>query len=202
MLRKSSPRRTRGPLGAAFSPAAPWRAGVAETTEAPLKDVHWSFEGPFGDVRPGAASARLQGLSRGLLRLPLDEHGRVPQSRRSGRPVLEPQVPEPQRQPGGEGVAKDDQIADIDADTGDTIKRPGTTADYFPPPFANAPPPAPQRRSRCRPTCRCWRPLARAAPAYIYSVVTGDGTTPPPGLTDSDRQVLRPRVCRATSSSY
>src|SRR5579864_5575947 len=35
-------------MAAALGLAAAARPALAATTQAPLKDVHWSFEGPFG----------------------------------------------------------------------------------------------------------------------------------------------------------
>ena len=66
--------RPRGGLGARPAPAAP---ALAATTAGAAQGRPLVVRGPVRHVRPGAAAARLQGLSRGLLGLPLDEHGRT-----------------------------------------------------------------------------------------------------------------------------
>ena len=76
--RRSALRRSR-PAGA--------RRSAAEGTPHPPRQK-WSFAGPFGQLRPGAAAARLQGLQGSLPDLSRAEPAVVPQSRRAGRPGI------------------------------------------------------------------------------------------------------------------
>ena len=70
---------------------------LAASTQAPLKDVHWSFEGPFGHYNQEQLQRGYKVYKRGLLQLPLDELRRLPQPGRSGRSVLGSEIPEPER---------------------------------------------------------------------------------------------------------
>ena len=99
-------------------------------------------------------------------------------------------------------IAKDFQYPDIDSDSGDTIKRPGTSADYFPNPFAN---PAAARAANGGALPPDMSLLAKAregGPRYIYSIVTGDGTDAPKGLTVPDGKYYDPYMPGDMGSSW
>ena len=80
--------RQRAPAVIAFAVALAGLVGLSSPSVAAEADtppkLKWSFGGPFGQVRPRAAAARLQGLSRGLPDLSRSLSGGVPQSRRAG----------------------------------------------------------------------------------------------------------------------
>ena len=156
---------------------------LAASTQAPPKNVHWSFEGTFGEYDQ-------QQLQRGY-----KVYREVCSSCHSmnmvafrnlgdaGGPFWDPKYPNPNDNPVIKTIAKDYQYDDIDSDTGETIKRPGTTADYFPNPYAN---PAAARGANGGALPPDMSLLAKAregGAAYIYSVVTGDTANDPHGLT-------------------
>ncbi len=155
-------------LGLAF--AAP---AFAATTQAPLKDVHWSFEGPFGQYD----QAQLQ---RGLkvyrevcsqchsLNLIAFHNLGDP-----GGPFWEEKYPNPNDNPYVKAFAQMYQVSDTDTTTGDTVKRPGTTADHFPAPYANDI--AAKASLGAAPPDMSLLAAAREGGArYIYSLITAD----------------------------
>ncbi len=109
----------------------------AESNQLPPKDVHWSFEGPFGTYD----QAQLQRGYKVYHEVCSACHSMNMIAFRNlgdkGGPFWNPKYPNPNDNPVVKAIAKDFQIADIDPDSGDPIKRPGTTADYLPNPFPN-----------------------------------------------------------------
>ena len=167
---------------------------LAASTQLEPKNVHWSFEGPFGHYDQ-------EQLQRGY-----KVYHEVCSSCHSmnfvafrnlgdpGGPFWNPKYPNPNDNPVVKALAKDVQYPDIDGDTGETIKRPGTSADYFPNPFPN---PAAARAANGGALPPDMSMLAKAREGgarYIYSIVTGDGTNPPNGLTVPDGKYYDPYI--------
>jgi ubiquinol-cytochrome c reductase cytochrome c1 subunit len=160
-------------------------AGVAQaaSTQAPLKEVHWSFEGPFGmydqaQLQRGFKVYREVCSSCHSLNMVAFRNLGDP-----GGPFWDPKYPNPNDNPVVKSLAKDYQIPDIDSDTGDAIKRPGTSADYFVPPFPNVAAARAANGGAAPPDMSLLAAAREGGPAYIYSVVTGDGVDTPAGLT-------------------
>ena len=154
---------------------------AANTREEP-KTVHWSFEGPFG----GYDQAQLQRGYKVYREVCSSCHSMNLIAFRNlgdpGGPFWSPKYPNSNENPWVKAIAKDYQVPDIDRDTGDVIKRPATSADHFPAPFANE---AAARASNGGALPPDMSLLARAREgeaAYIYSIVTGYHMTPPAGL--------------------
>jgi len=170
-----------GLLGVGLLGMAP--PSLAATTQAPLKDVHWSFEGPFGlynqeQLQRGYKVYREVCSSCHSMNMVAFRNLADP-----GGPFWDPKYPNPNENPVAKAIAKDFQISDIDSDSGDVIKRPGTTADYFPSPFANDAAARAANGGAVPPDMSLLAAAREGGPQYIYSVVTGDGTHPPSGLT-------------------
>jgi len=175
---------------------------LAASTQAPPKNVHWSFEGPFGLYDQ-------QQLQRGY-----KVYREVCSSCHSmnmvafrnlgdaGGPFWDPKYPNPNDNPVIKTIAKDFQYDDIDSDTGETIKRPGTSADYFPNPYPN---PAAARGANGGALPPDMSLLAKAregGAAYIYSVVTGDTANDPHGLTIPVGKYYDPYIAGDMSSYW
>jgi ubiquinol-cytochrome c reductase cytochrome c1 subunit len=156
---------------------------LADSTEAPPQDVHWSFEGPFGHYD----QRQLQRGYKVYHEVCSSCHAMSMVAFRNlgdkGGPFWDPKFPNPNDNPVIKSIAKDFQIADIDRDTGDAIKRPGITADYFPSPFANEAAARASNGGALPPDMSLLAKAREGGPAYIYSIVTGDGVNPPAGLT-------------------
>ncbi|MBA3810411.1 MAG: cytochrome c1 [Caulobacteraceae bacterium] len=154
----------------------------AATTEVPPKDIHWSFDGPFGSYD----QEQLQRGYKVYREVCSSCHSMNMVAFRNlgdpGGPFWNPKYPNPNDNPVVKTIAKDYQFPDVDSETGDAIKRPGTSADYFPAPFAN---PAAARASNGGALPPDMSLLAKAREGgadYIYSIVTGDRAEAPHGL--------------------
>jgi ubiquinol-cytochrome c reductase cytochrome c1 subunit len=166
----------------------------AASTQEPLKEVHWTFDSPLGmydqqQLQRGykvyhEVCSACHSMNMVAFRNLADKGG----------PFYDPKYPNPNENPVAKALAKDVQYPDIDTDSGDPIKRPGTPADYFPNPFAN-PVAARAANGGALPPDMSLLAAAREGGAhYIYSLVTGDGTTPPPGLTVPDGKYYDPWI--------
>lgn len=153
---------------AAFSAPA-----LAETTQAPLKDVHWTFEGPFGKFDQ-------EQLQRGYKvyhdvcsnchSMNLMTYGGLAAQ---GGPFYNPKFPNPNDNPSVKSLAKDFMVADIDSDSGDPIERPATTSDHLKNPFPNEPAARAANGGALPPDMSLLAKAREGGPAYIYSLVTG-----------------------------
>ncbi len=167
-------------VGLAFSAPA-FAASTRLEPEGPKGG--WSFEGPFGTYD----QEQLQRGYKVYREVCSSCHSMNMVAFRNlgdkGGPFWDPQYKSAVENGYVKAIAKDYQIADIDRDTGDVVKRPGTPADHFVAPFANE---AAARASNGGANPPDMSLLARAregGPAYVYSIVTGYVTAPPAGLT-------------------
>jgi ubiquinol-cytochrome c reductase cytochrome c1 subunit len=201
MLRKRFAAATAAGL---FAMAAAWVGPAqAASTQAPLKeDVHWSFESPLGMYD----QAQLQRGYKVYKEVCSACHSMNLVAFRNlgdkGGPFWNPKYPNPNDNPVVKAIAKDYQIADIDSDSGDAIKRPGTSADYFVPPFANVAAARSANGGAAPPDMSLLAAAREGGPRYIYSIVTGDGTDPPPGLTIPDGKYYDPWMPGDVSSYF
>ena len=166
-------------VGAAFL-AGPALAG---SSQAPLKDVHWSFEGPFGHYD----QEQLQRGYKVYREVCSSCHSMNQVAFRNlgdpGGPFYDPKYPNSNDNPKVKSIAKDYQVADIDGDSGDPIKRPATSADYFPSPYANSAAASAANGGAIPPDMSLLVKAREGGAAYVYSVVTGDGVAAPNGAT-------------------
>jgi ubiquinol-cytochrome c reductase cytochrome c1 subunit len=157
-------------LGIAAAGAAP---ALAETSARPLKEMHWSFEGPFGrydqeqlqrgykvyhDVCSACHSMKL--MSYRNLGQP-------------GGPFYDPKYANPNDNPYVKTIVKDYQVSDVDGDTGDVIKRPATPADAFVSPYPNAAAAAAAFGGAAPPDLSLIIKAREEGPRYVYSLLTG-----------------------------
>ena len=186
-------------LAGLFAVAAP---ALAESSQAPLKDVHWSFESPFGKYD----QAQLQRGFKVYKEVCSACHSMNLVAFRNlgdpGGPFWNPKYPNPNDNPVVKAIAKDYQVADIDPDSGDAIKRPGTSADYFVPPFPNTAAARAANGGALPPDMSLLAAAREGGPQYIYSVVTGDGTDAPDGLTVPDGKYYDPWMPGDVSSFW
>ena len=110
---------------------------LAKTSVEEPKDIHWSFEGPFGQFD----KAQLQRGYKVYREVCSACHAMNLMYFRNlgqpGGPFYDPKYPNPNDNPYVKSLAKDIQVGDIDSETGDAVKRPATSADKFPSPFPN-----------------------------------------------------------------
>ena len=167
-------------LAAAFGLIAGGQA-AAKTTKLEPRDVHWSFEGPFGKFD----TAQLQrgykvyhdvcSACHAMNLVHYYDLG-IP-----GGPFFKEGV-KPTDNPYVKAIAKDFQVPDIDPDTGDRINRPATGSDPFKSPFANE---AAARASNGGANPPDLSTIIKArddGPRYVFSLLRGY-VAPPTGLT-------------------
>jgi ubiquinol-cytochrome c reductase cytochrome c1 subunit len=155
----------------------------ARTTATPPKDVHWSFEGPFGKFD-------LEQLQRGYKvyhevcsschSMNLMVYRNLGQP--SG-PFYNPKYPNPNESPIVKALVKEVQVSDIDSDTGDAIKRPAIPADTFVAPFPNEAAARASNGGALPPDLSLIVKAREDGPRYVYSILTGYPPSPPKGLT-------------------
>jgi ubiquinol-cytochrome c reductase cytochrome c1 subunit len=177
-------------------------SAVAATTQAPLADVHWSFEGPFGQYD----QEQLQRGYKVYREVCSSCHSMTMVAFRNlgdpGGPFWDPKYPNPNDNPVVKTIAKDYQIATIDGDTGDPAKRPGTSADYFPSPYPNDVAGRAANGGALPPDMSLLAKAREGGAAYIYSIVTADGTNPPAGLTVPPGKYYDPELPGDVSSYW
>jgi ubiquinol-cytochrome c reductase cytochrome c1 subunit len=175
MLRKGL---TLAALGLALVAGSARAAGHPEEP----KDVHWSFEGPFGkfdkaQLQRGYKVYREVCSACHSMNLVYFRNLGQP-----GGPFYDPKYPNPNDNPYVKSLAKDIQVKDIDSETGDDIHRPASSADHFPAPFPNEPAARASNGGALPPDLSVIAKAREGGPAYIYSVLSGYHE-PPAGLT-------------------
>jgi ubiquinol-cytochrome c reductase cytochrome c1 subunit len=164
---------------------------LAKTTFEEPKDVHWSFEGPFGKFDP----AQLQRGYKVYREVCSACHSMNLMYFRNlgqaGGPFYDPKYPNPNNNPYVKALAHDIQVSDIDSETGDPIKRPATPADKFPAPFPNEPAARAANGGALPPDLSVIAKAREGGPAYIYSLLSGF-VNPPPGLTIAPGKYYNP----------
>ena len=170
------------PLAAALACVVLARPGLAATSQDEPMNMHWSFEGPFGMYD----QAQLQRGYKVYREVCSSCHSMNMVAFRNlgdkGGPFWNPKYPNSNDNPVVKAIAADYQIADIDSDTGEAIKRPGTSADYFPNPYANPVAGKAANGGALPPDMSLLAKAREGGPAYIYSIVMGDNAHIPAGL--------------------
>jgi ubiquinol-cytochrome c reductase cytochrome c1 subunit len=169
------------PLGLALSVALSATAFAKNGDPLPPKDVHWSFEGPFGMYDKAA-------LQRGF-----QVYKEVCSACHSLNLVAFHALGEP----GGPSFtdaemkaiaagykipAEPNDKGELFDDKGERLTRPGTAADHFPAPFANEEAARTANNGALPPDLSLIVKARAGGPQYVYSIVTGFGQKPPAGF--------------------
>lgn len=151
------------------------------------RDVAFSFEGPFGRFD----AAQLQRGYKVYREVCSSCHSMDLLAFRNlgdrGGPFYNPKYPNANDNPVVKALAAEAQIADIDGETGDAIKRPGIPADRFPAPYANAAAAKAGNGGIVPPDLSLMAKARSGGPEYIASLLQGfvaapAGLTVPAGL--------------------
>jgi ubiquinol-cytochrome c reductase cytochrome c1 subunit len=146
---------------------------LAKTSAAEPKDVHWSFEGPFGRFD----QEQLQRGYKVYHDVCSSCHGMKLLSYRNlgqpGGPFYDPKYKNPNDNGYVKTLVKDFQVPDIDGDTGDVIKRPATPADTFVSPFPNEAAARASNGGALPPDLSLIVKAREDGPRYVYSILTG-----------------------------
>jgi ubiquinol-cytochrome c reductase cytochrome c1 subunit len=166
-------------------------SAFAATTHEEPRDVHWSFEGPFGKFD----QEQLQRGYKVYHDVCSTCHSMNLLSYRNladkGGPFYSEKYPNPNDSPYAKAIAKDFQVPDIDTETGDAIQRPATTSDHFKQPFANEYAARAANGGALPPDLTLIAKAREGGPQYIYSLLTGfkDG---PAGLKEQPGKYYNP----------
>ena len=156
---------------------------MAGTSAEEPKDVHWSFEGPFGHYD----QAQLQRGYKVYHEVCSSCHSMNLVAFRNlgdpGGPFWDPKFPNSNNNPYVKAIIADFKVSDVDHDTGDVIKRPATTADHFVPPFANEYAARASNGGAYPPDMSLLVKAREGGAAYVYSIISGFPAAPPAGLT-------------------
>lgn len=176
-------------------------AGVAGSALAaghplPAKEVKWSFDGPFGKFD----QAQLQRGYKVYREVCSACHAMSLISFRNlgdkGGPFYDEKYSAKHGKtsndnPYVKAIAKDYEVADIDSETGDAIKRPATPADRFPSPFANEAAARASNGGALPPDMSLLAKAREEGPNHIYSILVGY-KEPPAGLKIGPGQHYNP----------
>lgn len=167
-------------IAAALALVAGGPALAAGGAEHP-KNISYSFDGPFGRFD----QAQLQRGYKVYREVCSSCHAMSLMSFRNlgdrGGPFYNPRYPNANDNPYAKAIAAEYQINDIDSETGDTIQRPGTTADRFPSPFPNEAAARGSNGGALPPDLSVIAKARHGGPAYVASLLTGY-VNPPAGL--------------------
>lgn len=163
----------------------------AEASSRELKPAEWSFEGPFGRFD----QAQLQRGYKVYREVCSACHSMDLMSFRNlgqkGGPFYDEKYPNPNDNPYAKAIAADYQVNDIDGETGDTIQRPGITADPFPKPFPNEAAARASNGGALPPDLSVIIKARHHGPRYVYSILTGYQASPA-GLKTEPTQHYNP----------
>jgi ubiquinol-cytochrome c reductase cytochrome c1 subunit len=165
------------------------------------KTVAWSFNGPFGTFD----QAQLQRGYKVYREVCSACHAMHLVSFRNlgdkGGPFWSAEHKNPNDNPWVKAIAKDYEVADIDSETGDAIKRPATSADRFPSPFANEAAARANNGGALPPDMSLLAKARTGGPDYIYSLLTGYHE-PPAGLKVGANQHYNPYMAGDLTAAW
>ena len=161
---------------------------LAATTQAPLLEQTWSFNGPFGMYEPGQLQRGLKVYQQVCPACHSINYITFHNLGDPGGPYWNPKYPNSNDNPYVKAIAASwpRQAPDINPDTGDPIHRPATSADVLVPPFPNDAAARASNGGALPPDMSLLVAAREGGPAYVYSVAsynkpTPAGLTPPPG---------------------
>ena len=169
-------------LGLAAAPA------LADTTQAPLQEQHWSFNGPFGMYDQAQLQRGFKVYEQVCSQCHSINYIAFHNLGDPGGPFWSPKYPNSNDNPYVKAIAAGwpRQVPDINADTGDPTHRPATTADVLVPPFPNDSAARASNGGALPPDMSLLVYAREGGPSYVYSIAsynapTPAGLTPPPG---------------------
>src|SRR5712671_4209837 len=168
---------------AAKAPApAPSAAAPAPSADAlPPKQVSWSFQGPFGTFDRAALQRGFQVYKEVCSNCHALKHIAFRNLADPGGPEFTQAQVQAMAASYMVPAGPNEQGQTVD-DKGQPLTRPATPADYVPPPFPNEQSARASNNGALPPDLSLIVRARAGGPDYVYSIVTGDGTPPPPGM--------------------
>ena len=165
------------------------------------RNIAYSFDGPFGKFD----QAQLQRGFKVYREVCSACHSLSLVSFRNlgdkGGPFYDPHYKNANDNPYAKTIAAEYQVNDIDSETGDTIQRPGTTADRFPSPYPNEAAARAGNGGALPPDLSVIAKARHGGPAYIASLLSGY-VTPPAGLEVPVGQHFNPYMAGDVTSAW
>jgi ubiquinol-cytochrome c reductase cytochrome c1 subunit len=174
---------------------------LASSSHLEPKDVHWSFDGPFGRFDKQQLQRGYKVYREVCSACHAMDMVYFRNLGQAGGPFYDPKYPNPNDNPYVKALAKDLQVDDVDSETGDAIKRPATSADHFPNPFPNEAAARASNGGALPPDLSVIAKAREGGPSYIYSLLAGY-TNPPAGLTVPPGQNYNPYFAGDLSSFW
>ncbi len=178
-------------LGLVFGLALSVPAAAATGDQAPFKDMHWSFEGPFGtfnraDLQHGfqvykEVCSACHSLNRVAFHT-LSETGGPSFSAAQMKAIAA----------GYKIAAEPNDKGETVDDKGNALTRPGAPADYFPPPFANEQAARTVNGGALPPDLSLIEKARADGARYVYSLMLGFAQKPPAGFKVPDGKYYNP----------
>jgi ubiquinol-cytochrome c reductase cytochrome c1 subunit len=177
---------------AAFLTAVVALPATAQTHGREPRPINFSFAGPFGRYD----QVQLQRGFRVYREVCASCHSLNLISFRNlgdpGGPFWDPHYRNPSDNPVVKALAREYQIPDIDSETGEPNRRPGTPADRFPSPYMNATAAAASNNGAAPPDLSVMARAREGGAAYIASLLAGYPARAPAGLTVGANQHYNP----------
>jgi ubiquinol-cytochrome c reductase cytochrome b/c1 subunit len=147
----------------------------------PIKDVHWSFEGPLGTYDRGALQRGFQVYKEVCSAChSLNLVGFHDLAAPGGPGFSEAQAKAIAA--GYKIIAGPNDKGETSDANGNPLTRPGILADHFPPPFPNEEAARASNGGALPPDLSLIEKARGGGAAYVYSIVTGFDQKPPPGF--------------------
>jgi len=179
------------PLGLAFGLLAASPALAIDTTRLPVKDVGFSFEGPFGTYDRGALQRGFQVYKEVCSACHPLSHIAFHNLDEAGGPGFT----EPQAKAIAAGYkipADPNDKGEIFDDKGNRLTRAGILADYFPAPFPNEQAARANNSGAFPPDLSMIVKARDGGEKYVYSILTGFHQKPPAGFTVTPNKYYNP----------
>jgi len=165
------------------------------------RNIAYSFDGPFGKFD----QAQLQRGFKVYREVCAACHSMSLVAFRNlgdkGGPFYDPHYTNSNDNPYVKAIAAEYQINDIDSETGDTIQRPGASADRFPAPYPNEAAARGGNGGAMPPDLSVIAKARSGGPAYLASLLAGY-RTPPAGLAVPAGQYYNPYMAGDVSSAW
>ena len=139
----------------------------------PREDVTWGFQGPLGKFDQEQLQRGYKVFSEVCQNCHSADLLSYHTLGEKGGPFWNPKFPNSNDNPVVKAIAAGVNIDDIDADTGDKITRPGTTADRFKRPFPNEAAARASNGGALPPDLSVIVKAREGGPSYVYSILTG-----------------------------
>jgi ubiquinol-cytochrome c reductase cytochrome c1 subunit len=171
--------------------AAQAQPAPIDTKRLPVKDVDFSFEGPFGTYDRGALQRGFQvykevcSACHNLSHIAfhnLDEDGGPSFTEAQAKAIAA----------GYKIPADPNDKGEIMDDKGNRLTRPGILADYFPSPFPNDQAARANNSGALPPDLSMIVKARDGGEKYVYSIITGFHQTPPKGFTVTPNKYYNP----------